>query len=106
MGSACGCVPGRAGPSSLVAAPRAARGSPRSRLGPTDVRGVLRSGKSLAAGRVILYVARRAGPSEVAFVVSRRVGGAVARNRARRIMRAAWREVAPSVGGDLEVVFV
>jgi len=55
---------------------------------------------------VILYVAPRAGRTEAGFVVSRRVGGAVARNRARRIMRAAWRELAPSVEADLDVVFV
>jgi len=55
---------------------------------------------------VILYVAPRAGPTEAAFVASRRVGGAVARNRARRIMRAAWREVKTLVRADLDVVFV
>jgi ribonuclease P protein component len=55
---------------------------------------------------VILYVAPDSGQARAGFVVSRRVGGAVARNRARRILRAAWREVAPSVKGDVEAVFV
>ena len=55
---------------------------------------------------MVLYGAPRAGRTDVAFVVSRRVGGAVIRNRARRVMRAAWREVAPSVGDGFDVVFV
>jgi len=55
---------------------------------------------------VILYVAPRAGPTDAAFVASRRVGGAVARNRARRIMRAAWRELRTLVQGNLDIVFV
>jgi len=55
---------------------------------------------------VVLYVAPRGGPTEAAFVASRRVGGAVARNRARRIMRAAWRELRALVQADLEIVFV
>jgi ribonuclease P protein component len=42
--------------------------------------------------RVVVFLAP--GSGEVAFVAGRRVGGAVDRNRARRILRAAWREVA------------
>lgn len=67
---------------------------------------MLRTGRSRPGERVILYVAPRAGPTDAAFVASRRVGGAVARNRARRIMRAAWRELRTLVHGDLDVVFV
>jgi ribonuclease P protein component len=55
---------------------------------------------------VILYVAPEAGPARAAFVASRKVGGAVARNRARRILRAAWRSVAPSVPEGVDVVLV
>lgn len=39
------------------------------------------------------------GSGTVAFVAGRRVGGAVDRNRARRVLRAAWRELAPKVDG-------
>jgi ribonuclease P protein component len=42
----------------------------------------------------------------VAFVAGRRVGGAVDRNRARRILRAAWRELAPRVGDRWDIVVV
>ena len=40
------------------------------------------------------------------MVATRRVGGAVERNRARRILRAAWREVASQAGGGNDVVLV
>lgn len=39
-----------------------------------------------------MFLAR--GSGEVAFVAGRRIGGAVERNRARRVLRAAWRELA------------
>lgn len=46
------------------------------------------------------------GLGNVGFVAGRRVGGAVIRNRARRILRAAWRQVAPRVleGYDFALV--
>lgn len=53
---------------------------------------------------MILFLAPGAG--DVAFVAGRRIGGAVERNRARRILRAAWREVAPSIGDSMDAVVV
>jgi ribonuclease P protein component len=46
------------------------------------------------------------GSGAVAFVAGRRVGGAVVRNRARRILRAAWRELAPRVQEGYDVALV
>jgi ribonuclease P protein component len=46
------------------------------------------------------------GSGSVAFVAGRRVGGAVDRNRARRILRAAWREVAPRVRDGYDFALV
>ena len=46
------------------------------------------------------------GGGQVAFVVGRRVGGAVVRNRARRIMRAAWRELVPRQLGRYDIAWV
>ena len=45
------------------------------------------------------------GSGETAIVAARRVGGAVQRNRARRILRAAWHQVAPQTD-DRDVVLV
>ena len=52
---------------------------------------------------MILLVAP--GSGEAAVVAARRIGGAVQRNRARRILRAAWRQVAPQ-RDDRDVVLV
>jgi ribonuclease P protein component len=65
---------------------------------------VFDTGRPSHAGRVVLFLAP--GSGESAVVASRRVGGAVERNRARRILRAAWREVAPQVGNDKDAVLV
>ena len=61
-------------------------------------------GRSFHSRRVVLFLAP--GSGEVAVVASRRVGGAVQRNRARRILREAWREVAPTAGDGNDVVIV
>lgn len=53
---------------------------------------------------MVVFVAP--GTGSVAFVAGRRVGGAVVRNRARRILRAAWREVASDVRDGYDVVLV
>ena len=53
--------------------------------------------------RVVVFLAP--GTGEVAFVAGRRVGGAVERNRARRILRAAWRQMADG-DKDTDVVLV
>jgi len=53
---------------------------------------------------VVVFVAP--GTGSVAFVAGRRIGGAVLRNRARRILRAAWREVEDKVEDGYDVVVV
>jgi ribonuclease P protein component len=70
----------------------------------SQVRRVLHVGRTLQAKRVVLFLTP--GSSEVAVVASRRVGGAVQRNRARRILKEAWREVAPLAGDGDDVVIV
>lgn len=46
------------------------------------------------------------GIGQVAVVAGRRIGGAVVRNRARRVLRAAWREVVPGLRSGKDVVLV
>jgi ribonuclease P protein component len=53
---------------------------------------------------VILCVAP--GSGESAVVAARRIGRAVTRNRARRVLRAAWREIEPRIQGTCDVVLV
>jgi len=54
--------------------------------------------------RVVLFLAP--GSGLWAVVAARRVGGAVDRNRAKRILREAWRQVSPQVTGDFDAVLV
>jgi ribonuclease P protein component len=69
-----------------------------------EVRRVLDDGESLRGNRVILFLAPGSGRS--AFVAGRRVGGAARRNRARRILREAWRRVASEADLRDDVVLV
>lgn len=64
---------------------------------------MLDGGKRLHGRRMVVFVAP--GSGETAVVAARRIGGAVQRNRARRILRAAWQQVAPQTD-DRDVVLV
>lgn len=65
---------------------------------------MLEHGRPFHGARVVAFVAP--GRGEAAFVAGRRVGGAVVRNRARRIVRAAWRELAPQARKGYDVAWV
>lgn len=69
-----------------------------------EVERVFAEGRSTHGNRVVLFVAPGSGGTAV--VAARKVGTAVERNRARRILRAAWREVAPTLEKGYDVVLV
>jgi ribonuclease P protein component len=71
----------------------------------TDVRRVVRTGKRGSGNLMVVYVAPGGSLARVAFVCGRRVGGAVVRNRGRRLLREAWRSVRARARG-FDVVFV
>ncbi len=58
-------------------------------------------GKSYVHPQLVLYVAKnRVGHTRIGLTATKKVGGAVQRNRARRVMRAALAEhLAANVGG-------
>lgn len=58
-------------------------------------------GKSYVHPHVVLYVAKnRTGTTRIGLTATKKVGGAVQRNRARRVMRAALCEhLSPNSGG-------
>ena len=65
---------------------------------------VFRDGSSVHGKRVVLFLA--SGSGEFALVAGKRIGGAVQRNRARRVLRAALREVAPRGMEEHDIVLV
>ena len=65
---------------------------------------VFRDGRPVHGKRVVLFIAPGSGGS--ALVAGKRVGGAVQRNRARRVLKAALREVAPRGWEGHDVVLV
>ena len=69
-----------------------------------DVERVFAEGRSSHGNRLVLFVAPGSGGTAV--VAARKVGTAVERNRARRILRAAWREVAPRREDGYDIVLV
>jgi ribonuclease P protein component len=69
-----------------------------------DVRSLLDRGRPVHGSRVVAFVAP--GSGAVAFVAGRRVGGAVQRNRARRVLRGAWREVAKQADDAYDIAWV
>jgi ribonuclease P protein component len=68
------------------------------------IRRVYREGRPVRGRRVVLLVAP--GSGGFALVAGRKVGGAVQRNRARRILRAALHEVAPRGMEGHDIVLV
>jgi ribonuclease P protein component len=65
---------------------------------------VFRDGKPVHGKRVVLFLAP--GSGQFALVAGKKIGGAVQRNRARRVLRAALREVAPRGVEEHDIVLV
>ena len=67
---------------------------------------VLRGRRKRATERLVVHVLQRDDerPARLAVVASRRVGGAVQRNRAKRLLREAARTRAWSPGNDVVLV--
>ena len=64
----------------------------------------MNDGRRASGPRVVLCA--RTGSGNVAVVASRKIGGAVERNRAKRILRAAMRDAAHDLTEDLDIVLI
>ncbi|HEX7246801.1 MAG TPA: ribonuclease P protein component [Actinomycetota bacterium] len=69
-----------------------------------DVRRVFATAEPSRGTRVVLFLTPGSGLWTA--VAARRVGGAVERNRAKRVLREAWRQVSPQLTGDIDAVLV
>ena len=64
-------------------------------------------GKAYVHPQVVVYVCKnRAGHTRVGLTATKKIGNAVVRNRARRVMRAALCEVLPCDAGPVDIVLV
>ena len=73
----------------------------------SDFSRVYKQGKSRGSRfAVILYRRNGLKFTRSAFVASKKVGNSVQRNRARRLMRAAYRAVEPNVKKGYDIIFV
>lgn len=72
-----------------------------------DFRRVWKTGRSWAHSLFVLWVApNRLSRSRVGLTASRKVGNAVARNRARRLLREAARRAYPRIPDGWDIVLV
>lgn len=56
---------------------------------------------------LVTYIQRnREGQTRYGISASKKIGGAVARNRAKRVIRAAYREVEREITGSWDIIFV
>ncbi len=72
-----------------------------------DFRRLYGKGKSIQAPALVSYVMKnRAGICRIGITTSKKIGNAVERNRSRRVIRAAYREIEDRINGNYDFVFV
>lgn len=72
-----------------------------------DFRRLYYRGKHHAAAALVTYAMRSRQPvCRYGITASKKIGGAVARNRARRVIRAAYAVLEPRIDGAWDFVFV
>ena len=73
----------------------------------TDFRRIYYRGKNAASPLLVTYVMKnRAGFNRVGITSGKKIGNAVKRNRARRLIREAYRQLRPQVAEGFDLVFV
>lgn len=72
-----------------------------------DFRRLYYRGKSRASGALVTYAMKnRRGETCVGITSGKKIGGAVDRNRARRVIRAAFSQLEGRLCGNYDIVFV
>ncbi len=72
-----------------------------------DFRRAYSRGKSYTNPALVLYVRKnRAGSCRIGITASKKIGNAVERNRARRVIREAFRQINAPLKGNFDLIFV
>ncbi|MCH4238669.1 MAG: ribonuclease P protein component [Oscillospiraceae bacterium] len=72
-----------------------------------DFRRIYSRGKNMVSPVIVCYVLHnRCGTVRVGITTSKRIGNAVKRNRSRRVIRAAFRELLPRIKPGNDFIFV
>ena len=72
-----------------------------------DFRRLYYQGKSQASSCVVTYVAKsRRNGVRIGITTSKKIGCAVERNRAKRVIRAAFSQLESRINGNWDIVFV
>ena len=72
-----------------------------------EFRRLYSKGKVYTAPALITYTAKnRLGVTRIGITTSKKIGGAVARNRARRVIREAYRLLRPEITPGRDLIFV
>lgn len=72
-----------------------------------EFRRIYKKGRSFVNPAIVVYIQKnRNGGNRVGITTSKKIGGAVQRNRARRIIRAAYRALEPRLPDGYDFVFV
>ena len=73
----------------------------------SDFRRAYARGKSYTNPALVMYVRKnRAGSCRIGITASKKIGNAVQRNRARRVIREAFRQINLPLKGHYDLVFV
>ncbi|MBQ5399070.1 MAG: ribonuclease P protein component [Ruminococcus sp.] len=72
-----------------------------------DFQRLYKRGKSFVGPTVVTYVIKN-NKNNIRYGITtgKKIGNAVRRSRARRVIRAAFREIAPEIKGGCDIVFV
>ena len=72
----------------------------------SDISRVFKAGKRSFSHTLTLLYVKGEKELKVGFTVTKKHGGAVKRNRIKRVFRAAFREVMPSIIGGQHIIFM